>query len=276
MTTTSPIPPEMFDRALITRRRARAQQRPDFVTELVLADIGERVGAINRRFERAALIGPGIANADPGLRTVDSLEIVPTLAGAAEDMPALADDQYDLIISVLDLQVVNDVPGTLTRLRRLLRPDGFFVAAVIGGRSLAELRAAWIAADSEFAGGAFVRVAPFMDVRDAGSLLQRAGFALPVSDADTHSVRYADALKLMSELKSLGAGNPMMEKPLRLVTPGQLMAAVAAYPVDDDGRITATLEIIWMSGWAPDDSQQKPLRRGSAVMSLAEALRTKQ
>ncbi len=275
MTTNSPVPPDLFDRALIARRRARAAQGPDFVTELVLADLGERIGTINRRFEKAALIGPGIADADPVFGTVDSLEIVPTLAGASDDMPALAGSDYDLIVSVLDLQVVNDVPGTLTRLRRLLRPDGFFVAAVLGGRSLAELRSAWIAADSEFAGGAFVRVAPFMDVRDAGSLLQRAGFALPVSDTDTHSVRYADALKLMGELKSLGAGNPMMEKPVRPVTKSQMMAAVAAYPVDEDGRITATLEIIWLSGWGPDESQQKPLRPGSAEMSLADALKTK-
>ena len=276
MTTASPIPPDLFDRSLIVRRRARAPKGPDFVTELILSDLGERIGTINRRFEKAALIGPGIVNVDPGFSTVDSLEVVQTLAGNTDDMPALAGSDYDLIVSVLDLQVVNDVPGTLTRLRRLLRPDGFFVAAVLGGRSLTELRSAWIAADSEHAGGAFVRVAPFMDVRDAGSLLQRAGFALPVSDTDTHSVRYGDALKLMSELKQLGAGNPMMEKPRRLVTPSQLMSAVSAYPVDPDGRVSVTLEIIWMSGWAPDDSQQKPLKPGSAKMSLAEALKSGQ
>jgi len=234
----------------------------------------ERIGTINRRFEKAALIGPGIVNVDPEFSTIDSLEVVQTLKGNADDMPALAGSDYDLIVSVLDLQVVNDVPGTLTRLRRLLRPDGFFVAAVLGGRSLTELRSAWIAADSEFAGGAFVRVAPFMDVRDAGSLLQRAGFALPVSDTDTHSVRYGDALKLMRELKQLGAGNPMMEKPQRLVTPNHLVKAVSAYPVDADDRVAATLEIIWLSGWAPDDSQQKPLQPGSATMSLAEALKS--
>lgn len=268
-------PPELFDRPLIAARRARASTTADFVTERVLADLGERLGTINRRFEKAALIGPTLADTAPRLATVDALERVPTLSGAAvEDMPALASDGYDLIVSLLDLQAVNDVPGTLVRLRRLLRPDGFFVAAVLGGRSLAELREAWIEADSARFGGAYVRVAPFMDVRDAGSLLQRAGFALPVSDTDMFAVRYADPLGLMRELKSVSAANPMREKPAQPVTPAQMAAAVAAYPVDPDGRITATLELIWMSGWAPDDSQQKPLRPGSAEVSLAQALKT--
>ncbi len=269
-------PPELFDRALIAARRARTPHAPDFVTALLLADAAERIGTINRRFGKAALIGPTLEGAVPEFRTVDALEIVPTLCGTAiGDMPELASEGYDLIVSLLDLQIVNDVPGTLIRLRRLLRPDGFFTAAVLGGRSLAELRAAWIEADSALAGGAYLRVAPFMDVRDAGSLLQRAGFALPVSDTDTRYVRYADPLELMRELKALGAGNPMREKPDRPVTSSHMAAAVNAYPADEDGRITATLEVIWMSGWAPDDSQQKPLKPGSAEVSLADALKTR-
>ena len=276
MSDPSASPPNLFDRNLIVRRRARGQTTPDFVTELVLADLAERLENVNRRFEQAVIAGPGLIGLTPALPTVDSLEIVPTLTpDQADDMPALAGADYDLVVSVLDLQAINDVPGTLVRLRRALRPDGLFLAVALGGLSLNELRTAWIEADSAIAGGAYIRVAPFMDVRDAGSLLQRAGFALPVSDTDTHRVRYADPLKLMRELKALGAANPMAEKPKSPVTPGHLAAAIAAYPVDDDGRISATLELIWMSGWAPDDSQHKPLAHGSATISLTEVLKTK-
>ncbi|MBU1174218.1 MAG: SAM-dependent methyltransferase [Alphaproteobacteria bacterium] len=254
-------PPALFDRALIAARRARAPAGGDFVTELVLAELAERLASVNRRFARAALVGPTLSGLDVDLPMVDALELVPTLTPRhSDDMPALATGVYDLLASMLDLQAVNDVPGTLMRLRRRLKPDGLFLAVALGGASLGELRAAWIAADAGIAGGAYARVAPFMDVRDAGSLLQRAGFAMPVSDSDTHRVRYADPLRLMREIKGLGAANPMADKPRRPVTRRHLVAAMAAYPRDGDGRITATLELIWMSGWAPDDGG-----RGSAI-----------
>lgn len=272
----NPAPPVLFDRARIAARRSSAAQQPDFVTQLVLDELRGRLESVNRRFEKAAIVGPGLSGMSIALPTVDALEIVPTLSGDAhDDMPAFLSEDYDLVASVLDLQAINDVPGTLARIRRHLRPDGLFIAAALGGRSLSELRAAWINADAEVLGGAGVRVAPFMDVRDAGSLLQRAGFALPVSDTDTHRVRYADPLKLMAELKAFGASNPMAEKPGRPVTRRHLAAAIGAYPVDNDGRITATLELIWMSGWAPDESQPKPKQPGSATASLAEALKSK-
>lgn len=247
------LPPILFDRARIAARRARAAKEPDFVTEMVLADLAERLETVQRRFEKAVLIGPGLAGAQPELPSVDALELVTTLTPAQSgDMPVLAASDYDLVVSLLDLQVVNDVPGTLARLRRHLRPDGLFLAAALGGQSLAELRSAWIGADAEWLGGAQARVAPFMDVRDAGGLLQRAGFAIPVSDTDLHIVRYADPLALMGELKRLGAANPMKETPARPVSRRHLAAALDAYPVDADGRISATLELIWMSGWTPD------------------------
>ena len=246
-------PPILFDRTRIAARRAKAADSVDFVTEMVLTDLAERLETVQRRFEKAALIGPGLSKARPVLPSVDAFECVPTLTeGQVDDMPVLAASDYDLIVSLLDLQVVNDVPGTLARLRRHLRPDGLFLAVALGGLSLTELRTAWIGADADLLGGAQARVAPFMDVRDAGSLLQRAGFAIPVSDTDLHQVRYADPLKLMRELKALGAANPMMETPAKPVTRRHLAAALNAYPVDADGRITATLELIWMSGWTPD------------------------
>ena len=253
--TTGALPPVLFDRARIAARRARVPQTPDFVTELVLDDLAQRLETVKRRFKKAALIGPTLKGAKPDLPSVDAFEIIETLVPEhTSDMPNLVDTDYDLIVSLLDLQVVNDVPGTLARLRRHLCVDGLFLSASIGGASLTELRQVWIAADAEALGGAQVRVAPFMDVRDAGGLLQRAGFALPVSDTDIHAVRYADPLALIRELKSLGAANPMAEVPARPVTRNHFTTALAAYPTDADGRITATLELIWMSGWRPEET----------------------
>jgi SAM-dependent methyltransferase len=182
---------------------------------------------------------------------------------------------YDLIVSIFDLQVVNDVVGFLARIRAHLAPDGLFIAAAIGGDSLTELREAFLAAEAEASGGAYARVAPFIPLNDAGGLLQRAGLALPVTDVETHVVRYADPFALMQEVKALGASNPLADKPDRLMTPRLLTRAATAYAErfsDADGRIRATLEIIWMSGWAPDASQQKPLQPGSAQVSLKDVL----
>lgn len=276
-----PVPPRLFDRTLLANRvSARTATSPDFVTELVLADLGERLAAIDRTFEAPLLLGPvtaGLSGTDGAPRLPLPFQIVPTSiaptrSSGTSEVPDLPRNDYDLIVSVLDLQTINDVPGYLVRLRQHLRPDGLFIAAALGGRSLAELRSAWIEADSRLAGGAFARVAPFMDVRDAGGLLQRTGYALPVADVETHNVRYADPLALMRDIKAMGAANPMWEKPARLVTRAHLAAAIEAYPADPDGRVSATLEIIWMSGWAPDDSQQKPLAPGSAKVSLTSIL----
>jgi hypothetical protein len=188
---------------------------------------------------------------------------------------ALPRGGYDLIVSLLDLQIVDDVPGFLARVRAHLRPDGLFMAATLGGDTLAELRRAFVAADAEVSGGAFARVAPFIPLADAGGLLQRAGFALPVSDVEAHVVRYGSPVALMAEMKALGAANPLAERPGRMATAGLIARASAAYAAeasDADGRVRATLEIVWMSGWAPDPSQQQPARRGSATVSLRDVL----
>jgi hypothetical protein len=191
------------------------------------------------------------------------------------EMLALPRTGYDLIVSLLDLQVVNDVPGFLARLRAHLREDGLLLAAAIGGDTLTELRQAFLAADAEVLGGAAARVAPFVPLSDVGGLLQRAGFALPVADVENHIVRYSDALALMRELKALGASNPLADRPSRLATPRLLGTASAAYSglaSDPDGRVRATLEIVWFSGWNPHESQPKPLRPGSAEVSLTQVL----
>jgi NADH dehydrogenase [ubiquinone] 1 alpha subcomplex assembly factor 5 len=182
-------------------------------------------------------------------------------------------------VSGLRLQLVNDLPGALVQIRRALKPDGLLLAALLGGNTLVELRTALLAAEEELEGGVSPRVAPFADVRDLGALLQRAGFALPVVDSDTVTVTYADPLALMRELKAMGAGNALVARkrlPLRRAT---LMRAVAIYRDRfglPGGRVPATFEIVTLTGWAPHESQQKPLQPGSARTRLADALGTRE
>lgn len=280
----SPLPPRVFDRALIASHLRRRKGADDFVTRLALEELGDRLLAVTRDFEAALIMAPDASglpvmgrSANGVFRyervaTVVPSEGVPLVEPEALELPR---SDYDLIVSVFDLTVVNDVVGFLARLRHHLRSDGLLMAVAIGGASLNELREAWLTAEAEVNGGAFARVAPFIPLQDAGGLLQRAGFALPVTDVETHTVRYGHPLRLMAELKALGAQNPLAERPGRPVTRRLLQAAVEAYgalALDPDDRVRATLELIWMSGWAPHESQQKPLRRGSATVSLRDVL----
>jgi SAM-dependent methyltransferase len=190
-----------------------------------------------------------------------------------------ADGSLDLVVSGLALQFVNDLPGTLIQIRRALKPDGLLLAALIGGESLSELRTAFAAAESEIEGGISPRVAPFADVRELGALLQRAGFALPVVDSERLVARYDSALALMHDLRRMGATNVLSERqhtPLKRATLERVDAIYAERFSDADGRIRASFEIIWLSAWAPHDSQQKPLKPGSAARRLADALGTKE
>ena len=279
-----PLPPKVFDRARIARHLARRRDPDDFVTRLALDDLASRLITVTRPFERALILAPDAAPlpvmgrsasgsfAFERAATVIASPGAPLVDPEALELPRR---EHDLIVSLFDLQVVNDVPGFLARIRAHLRPDGLFIAAAIGGDSLTELRQAFLAAEAEHSGGAFARVAPFIPLADAGGLLQRAGFALPVTDIETHAVRYADPLSLMRELKALGAQNPLFERPGRPVTRSLLLAAADRYAqlaADPDGRVRATLQLIWISGWAPDASQQQPARRGSASVSLADVL----
>lgn len=271
-------PPRIFDTALINRHLVRRDTPADFVTDLVLADLDDRLTALIRDFSKAAIIGPDIDKLPASGRTASASFSFERHAafGGHDDMPPLDGDNFNLIVSILHLQAVNDVPGYLARLRARLAPDGLLMVAALGGESLTELREAFLAADALVLGGASARVAPMLQVRDGGALLQRAGLALPVADVETHVVRYASPFALMAELKALGAANPLQDRSRRPATRTLLTAAAAAYAerdADPDGRIRATLEIVWLSGWAPHESQQQPLKPGSAKTRLGDALR---
>lgn len=283
----SSTPPKIFDRERIAAHLSRRNAADDFVATLVVEDLADRLMPITRRFERALVMGPDAATLPSGGRSAEGAfafeRRATILPGQDADLVdpenlELPRADYDLIVSLLDLQVVNDVPGYLSRIHQHLAPDGLFIAAVFGGASLSELREAWLQADAATSGGAFARVAPFIDVRDGGGLLQRAGFALPVADLENHVVRYSDPLALMREIKKLGASNPLAEQPARMTMPGVLAAALEAYgriASDPDGRVRATMQIVWLSGWAPHESQQKPLKPGSAQVSLKTVLGSK-
>lgn len=269
-------PPRLFDPTQIARNLHRRPAADNFVRGLVLEDLADRLSAYKRDFTRAILIGPDAQTLPQTLFTANGPVTVQRIeAFSDEDFPPLPQGEQDLIVSLLHLQAVDDVPGHLARLRRLLKPDGLLMAAFLGGESLTELRDAFLAADLEISGGASARVAPMAQVRDAGALLQRAGFALPVADVETHRVRYATPFALMAELKALGASNPLADRPRKFATRSLLAAAAQAYAArdaDPDGRVRATLEIIWLAGWVPHESQQKPLRPGSATVSMKDVL----
>src|SRR5712671_2891638 len=270
--------PVIFDRKLLAQRRARARALgpSTFLLDRVAEDLGDRLAAVLRHFERALDLGtPGDA-----LRRVLSAsgKVDSIVGGVTFDEEALpfGDASLDLVVSGLALQFVNDLPGTLIQVRRALKPDGLFLAAVAGGDTLGELRTSFAAAEAEIEGGISPRVAPFADLRDLGALLQRAGFALPVTDVDRLTVRYATPLALMHDLRRMGATNILLERrrtPTRRATMLRMAQLYAERFADPDGRIRATFDIIWLSGWAPHDSQPKPLRPGSAKASLEAAVK---
>jgi SAM-dependent methyltransferase len=274
--------PQIFDRAQIARNLARRPAgRDDFVTRLIHDDLADRLSTLKRDFSRALAVGPALdllptlgASASGPFRYDHALSVPLGPEGALD----IEGQDYQLIVSILDLQTVDDVPGYLSQLARRLAPDGLLMAVALGGESLTELRQAFFAADTEILGGAYARVAPFIAVREAGALLQRAGLALPVADIETLTVRYADSLSLMRELQALGASNPLADRPKTPASRRLILAVEAAYrqaASDEDGRLRATLELLWLSGWSPHDSQQKPLRPGSAKTRLADALGSK-
>lgn len=274
-----PSAPRIFDRDLVRRHlERRPPDRDDFVLRLVVDDLADRLSTLNREFSRAVVLAPDISHLPATGRTASgafAFARLSTLHDVDPEALVLPRTDHDLIVSLFDLQIVDDVPGFLSRIRAHLAPDGLFLAAAPGGDSLSELRQAFLAADTEVHGGAYARVAPLIPLNDVGRLLQRAGFALPVSDVESHTIRYPSPLALMRELKALGASNPLADRPSKPATRRLFAAASAAYEAmagDSDGRVRATLEIVWMSGWAPHESQQQPLRPGSARVSLAEVL----
>ena len=209
-------------------------------------------------------------------RLPEALRRSPHAAVAAdEEALPFAPASFDLVVSVLALHLVNDLPGVLLQVRKALKPDGLFLAALLGGDTLAELRSALTEAEIEATGGAAPRVAPFAEIRALGALLQRAGFALPVADQDRLAIRYDTALDLMRDLRAMGATSALVERSRVPLRRSVLLRAAAIYGArfaDPDGRVRATFDVVSLSGWAPDPGQQQPLRPGSAQMRLVDAL----
>ena len=270
--------PVLFDRALLRARQARAERLgpATFLRDHAIADAADRLASVNRSFVDAVDLGtPGDALGEAVRGRVASLTQVgiPPDDGAPLPLPPAS---VDLVLSVLALQFVNDLPGVLAQVRRALRPDGLLLAAMIGGDTLTELRQAFAAAEAEIEGGVSPRVSPFADVRDVGGLLQRAGFALPVVDVERQTVRYDNAFTLMQDLRRMGATNLLAERrkaPTRRATLLRMAQVYGERFADADGRIRATFDIVWLLGWAPHESQPRPLRPGSAKFSLEAAVK---
>lgn len=271
--------PDIFDRQRRRLHRDRAQPRfahADFLHRYMLEGIEDRLQAVTRQFSDVLDLGchdsaftppPGarIARFDPGFAFAQAASGVQ----GDEDRLPFADGAFDLVVSVGVLDSVNDLPGALTLVRRTLRPDGLFLAAFTGGRTLATLRQSLLAAEPDRPAG---RVHPQIDLRSAGDLLVRAGFALPVADSETLTVRYAGIGRLVEDLRGMGANGLLEPAPLGRTT---LIAAADAFAdrADADGRTAEQFEVIYLTGWAPAPSQPQPARRGSATASLAETLR---
>jgi SAM-dependent methyltransferase len=281
-------PTQIFDRALLDERRLRTLKQgvADFLLRRTADDLAERLKAVKRHFALAAEIGSPsplvgerlTAAGQVGcLIRLDHLSAAcPDIVGDEELLPFRA-ESLDLAVSALAFQFVGDLPGTFAQIRRALKPDGLFLAAFFGGETLTELRASFAAAEAELSGGASPRVAPFAELRAVGGLLQRAGFALPVTDQDRVVVRYPNPVALMHDLRAMGASNALVERSRIPLRRSVLIRVAEVYRErfgDADGRIRATFDIISVSGWAPHESQQKPLRPGSAKTRLADALGT--
>ncbi|ATQ66950.1 MULTISPECIES: methyltransferase domain-containing protein [Methylosinus] len=283
---TPPPTPLIFDRRLLRRRLARALRgaAPDFLMLRAADDLADRLAGIKRDFPRSLdLCSPAphftaavLASGRPAPLRAALLPAPDVAVVAEEEALPFAPASFDLVVSGLALQWVNDLPGALAQVRRMLAPDGLFLACFPGGASLIELRAALIQAEGEICGGASPRVSPFVDLRDLGGLLQRAGFALPVTDVDSFTLRYDSMFALLSELRAMGAANILVERSRKPLRRAVLLRAAEIYAErfsDPDGRVRATIEFVWLSGWAPHESQQKPLQPGTAKMRLADALK---
>lgn len=281
-------PAQVFDRALVRRRRDRAAATVHRV-EPILAEAAERLldrlDDTTHRFARALdLGGRGVVAprlAARGIPLVVSADLSPAMAARGGGLAVAADEEwlpfgegsFDLVVAALSLHWVNDLPGALVQIRRALAPDGLFLASLPGLPTLHELRGALAAAEVELRGGLSPRVSPFPDLRDGAALLQRAGFALPVADAEDLAMRYRSPLGLLADLRAAGEGNAVLARDGRIPPRGLFPRAVSRMPVDDAG-MPATLRLIMLTGWGPAATQSKPARPGSANARLADALGT--
>jgi SAM-dependent methyltransferase len=296
---------EVFDRRAVRRHRERAAKTlaaHDFLLREVAGRLAERLDDVTRQFPLAldlgchdgtlgrAIGGCGERGGRGGIETLIQSDLSPAMAEKAADCgrPALAADEealpfaeatFDAVFSLLSLHWVNDLPGALIQVRRALKPDGLFLAAMLGGETLKELRAALLEAEVEVEGGAGPRVSPFADVRDLGALLQRAGFALPVADVDDIEVSYPDAVRLMADLRGMGEANAVADRRKGFSRRATLMRAAELYAerhAGPDGRLPATFQVIYLTAWAPHESQPQPLAPGSARTRLSTALESEE
>ena len=286
-------PVDIFDRALHRRRRERAaagMAGHDFLLREIGDRLLDRLDDVRRRFRRVLLLG-GTPDLAARLRDRAGVELVVAADPAAAvarslNCPAVVADEefvpfragaFDLIVAPPGLHWVNDLPGALLQLRRILEPDGLFLAALPGGDTLFELRRALMEAETAALGGLSPRISPMVGVRDAGALLQRAGFTLPVVDTDRLTIAYSDPWKLLEDLRGAGETNAVKTRrrvPATRTLIGEAMWLYRQHFEEPDGRVPATVEVIYLTGWSPADSQPQPLRRGSATSRLAEALKT--
>ncbi len=286
----------VFDRAAVRRQRDKAAPhfaQADFLLRESATRLADRLLDVTRRFPIALDLGchtGQLATCLASHERIGSLlqaDLSPAMAGMAatinhrptfvadEETLPLAESSLDLILSNLSLHWVNDLPGALSQIRRALKPDGLFVATLFGMETLRELRTALMEAEAETTGGVTPRVSPFVDVRDAGNLLTRAGFTLPVADVDLITVTYADIFKLMADLRAMAETNTVHERRKTFTRRATFLQAAEIYSSRfpaANGRITATFQIVTLTAWAPHASQPKPARRGSATTRLADAL----
>ena len=292
------LPPQLFDRELLKRRRNRSARnltQYSFLAKRAFDDMLDRVESITRDFDRAIILGGGpdlqgeiqsrpasekigwLGQSDLAPRVATTLPH-PALALDEERLP-LADDSLDLVLAPLNLHWTNDLPGVLVQINRALKPDGFFAGALFGGSTLTELRQSLMSAETELHGGASARVSPLAGTLDMAALLQRAGFAMPVADIDRITVRYDNVFKLMHDLRGMAETNTLADRSRMPATRSLMLRAAEIYAerfADPDGRIRASFEIVHFGGWAPHPDQPKAKRPGSATARLADALGVKE
>ncbi|MFQ5972628.1 MAG: methyltransferase domain-containing protein [Alphaproteobacteria bacterium] len=287
---------EIFDRRLLRRRRERAAAtlgEHDFLLREAALRLVDRLADVQRAFPLAldlgchtGILGTLLAGSSK-ISTLVQTDIALAMARRAGSWAVVADEEalpfadgsFHLILSCLGLHTVNDLPGALAQIRRALKPDGLFLATLFGGETLGELRQAWLEAELGQEGGVSPRVSPFADLSDAAGLLQRAGFALPVADADRITVSYDDPMRLMIDLRAMGESNVLLERRRRPTRRATMAAVAERYMANfsgTDGRVPATFHLIHLTGWAPHPSQQQPLAPGSASKRLASALGTEE
>ena len=259
--------PTLFDRSALLMHRARASDDALFLHRAAVEEVQDRLSMVNRTFSEPAIVTPFPAiwqESFPDARFVGD-----------EDALDLAPGAHDLVIHAMCLHWANDPVGQLIQARRALRKDGFLLALLFGADTLKELRAVLAEAETRVTGGLSPRVAPMAEIRDLGALLQRAGLALPVADTLTLTADYRDLTHLLHDLRGMGETNALsnrLRRPTRRAVFDAAADLYAAHFAKPEGRLPASFEIACLTGWAPDESQQKPLRPGSAAMRLADAL----